>query len=132
MERVANIVFDPTHALHGAPDRLEGRDHALRIFAQQRALAKATCKIIRMQTGALWEAMQLTFSMHAAKTDEDEIHSGSMISRDTEGKKACISLKTEAPWKCPPPDVFPRWRKSGVCSDALFTFFAAPRRVFIA
>ena len=78
MERVANIVFDPAHALHGAPDRLEGREHALRIFAQQRALAKAVCKIISMQTGALWEAMQLTFSMHAAKTDDDEIHSGSM------------------------------------------------------
>lgn len=78
MERVANIVFDPAHALHGASDRLEGREHAYRIFAQQRALAKAVCKIISMQTGALWEAMQLTFSMHAAKTDEDEIHSGSM------------------------------------------------------
>eukprot|EP00966_Prymnesium_polylepis_P042922 997282-Prymnesium_polylepis.1 len=37
----------------------------------------------------------------------------SAISRDTEGKQACIYLKTEAPWKCPPSDVFPRWRKSG-------------------
>jgi hypothetical protein len=77
MEQVANIVFDPAHALYGAPDHLEGREHAHRIFSQQRALVKAVCEIIRTQTGALWEAMQLTFSMHAAKTDDDEINSGS-------------------------------------------------------
>lgn len=77
MQRVANYVFDVKHAMHGSSERLEGREYAYRIFAQQRALVRALCVLMEDQAGALWEAMQLIFSMHASKTDDEEPAAGS-------------------------------------------------------
>lgn len=74
LNMVSGVVFDPETAMQGAPDRLEGRDYALRILSHQRAFSNAFCKLINMESGALWEALQLTFSMHNKKEfDADDV-----------------------------------------------------------
>lgn len=72
MHEVSNMIFNQKHALYGSPERIEGREYADRIFSQQLALVGAMCKILNMQTGCLWEALQLAFSMHATRYDDDD------------------------------------------------------------
>jgi hypothetical protein len=80
MEFVSDLWFSPEYAMYEAPDRLEGREYANRIFAQQRSLVRAICKVIKMDTGTLWDAMQQIFATHvAAKGEEDELDSDSII-----------------------------------------------------
>lgn len=70
MRRFANTTFDPKKAMASVSHRAEGHEYTSVVFAQQRAFVHAYCNAIK-HTGALWEAMQLTFSTHGPRDDDE-------------------------------------------------------------
>ena len=105
LENVANLrVFHTESVMRGSPERLQGRYYVDRIFAQQRAFVKAVCGLIASNTGVLWEALQLTFSIHTSNTHDDkdnETHSTAMVGDD--GPMPLPPLPPLPPPPPPPP-----------------------------
>lgn len=65
---VANSVFSDDR-LPAKSEKIDGREYAQAVFLVQRSIIDSFCNLIKNQ-GCIWEALQLTFSIH--KTDKDD------------------------------------------------------------
>ena len=67
---VSNEVFSDDR-LPSQSEKIEGRDYAHAVFLVQRNIIYSFCKLINNQ-GCIWEALQLTFSIHKSYRDDAE------------------------------------------------------------